>query len=87
MTAQPNNDALEALPRELHLHASGPAFWVGIVCLDGVKQPEIGPMPLIKYIEREAEKRNCPGLESFVWAQDEGMIISEGRSRSPRLTQ
>ena len=63
--------------REIHTHSVGGYAWMGVVYIEGTKCAEIEPMASIEAVERLATQRYGDKFKLIIWAQDDGMILSE----------
>lgn len=77
MSSQDLNDSVSNASNELHLHPIDGGRWVGVVYLKGAKQIEIGPLSSIDAVRSVVAKHVEGELKNVIWAQDDGMILSE----------
>ena len=77
MSNESLNDAVLDSAGELHLHPASGGRWIGVVYLEGAKQIETQPLPCVDAVKHEIAKHVKSELKIFVWAQDNGMILSE----------
>lgn len=78
MSSQGLTDSVSNAANELHLHPVDGGRWVGVVYLKGAKRIETEPLSSIDAVKSEVTKHVDGELKNVIWAQDGGMILSEG---------